>query len=454
MALTFSTKSKAYHYGGRVTTLVILSCMVAATGGLLFGYDLGISAGAFASLFASSITHRFGRKISILLGGALFLAGAVIGGLAINIYMLIIGRVLLGIGIGFTNQSIPLYLSELAPPHYRGLLNNAFEVFVALGVLCANLINYETQKMHSDWSWRTSLFIALAPATFLTLGTLFLPETPNSLLQRNKTIQEATEILKKMRGTTDVQDELNDMIAAANIAKSLHHPFHTIMQRKYRPQLIMAITIPFFKQATGINVITFYAPVIFRIIGLGESSSLMSTVIIGVSVTCATIASTIMVDKFGRRALLIIGGVQMLVAQLMVGALMLTQLGDYGGMSRGYAYMVLVLTCTFVAGFGLSWGPLGWLVPSEIFPLEIRSVGQSFVVTVGLLFAFVLAQSLLTMLCHLKFGVFFFFGGWVLVMTIFVYLLLPETKNQPIEQMDIVWREHWFWKKVVSEVNL
>lgn len=308
--------------------------------------------------------------------------------------------------------------------------------------------------MHSDWSWRVSLALALAPAAFLTLGTLFLPETPNSLLQRNKTVQEATEILKKMRGTADVQDELDDMIAAANISKTVHHPFHTIMQRKYRPQLVMAIAIPFFKQATGINVITFYAPVIFRIIGFGESSSLKLTVLIGVSVTSAIVVSMITVDKFGRRALLIAGGVQMLVAHVIVGAIMLTQLGDHGGMSRAYAYTFAVLTCAFVAGFGLSWGPLGWLVPSEIFPLEVRSAGQSIVVAVGLLFAFVLAQSLLTMLCHLKSGVYFFFGGWVLVMTIFVYLLLPETKNKPIEQMDRVWREHWFWKRVVLDVNL
>ncbi|XP_038970724.1 hexose carrier protein HEX6-like [Phoenix dactylifera] len=500
MALRLSSKSKTCHYSGRVTPLVILSCMVAATGGILFGYDLGISggvtsmepflekffpkvhakmrgdsrnsnycmfdsqlltaftsslyiAGLFASLCASWVTHGFGRRRSMLLGGASFLAGAAVGGLALNIYMLIIGRILLGIGIGFTNQSVPLYLSELAPPRYRGLLNNAFEVFVGLGVLFANLINYGTQKIHSDWSWRTSLLLALVPAASLTLGTLFLPETPNSLLQRNENLQEAAEILKKMRGTADVQDELNDMIAAANISKTVRHPFHTIMQRKYRPQLVMAIAIPFFQQATGINVITFYAPVIFRIIGLGESSSLMSTAITGVAGTGTVIVAMMMVDKFGRRALFLIGGVQMIVAHVMVGAIMLTQLGDSGGMSRAYAYMVLALSCAFVAGFGLSWGPLGWLVPSEIFPLEIRSVGQSIVVAVGLLFAFILAQALLTMLCHLKSGVFFFFGGWVLVMTIFVYLLLPETKNQPIEQMDRVWREHWFWKKVITDAE-
>lgn len=214
----------------------------------------------------------------------------------------------------------------------------------------------------------------------------------------------------------------------------------------------MAIAIPFFQQVTGINVISFYAPVLFRTIGLSESESLLSAAIVtgGVGVT-STFISMLIVDKIGRRVLLMVGGVQMLVSQIIVGSIMEAQLGDHGGMSKGYTIVVLIFICIYVAGFGWSWGPLGWLIPSEIFPLEIRSAGQSINVAVNFFFTFIVAQSFLVMLCHFKSGIFFFFGGWAVAMTVFVYLFLPETKNVPIEQMDIVWRQHWFWKRFVGE---
>jgi hypothetical protein len=173
----------------------------------------------------------------------------------------------------------------------------------------------------------------------------------------------------------------------------------------------------------------------------------------GIVGTGSTFISMLVVDKLGRRALFIFGGVQMLVSQIMVGGIMAAQLGDHGGIGGGYAYVVLILICIYVAGFSWSWGPLGWLVPSEIFPLEIRSAGQSIVVAVSFLFTFIVAQTFLAMLCHFKSGIFFFFGGWVVVMTAFVYYFLPETKNTPIEKMDRVWREHGFWNKIVGEMD-
>lgn len=109
------------------------------------------------------------------------------------------------------------------------------------------------------------------------------------------------------------------------------------------------------------------------------------------------------------------------------------------------------MICLFVAAFGWSWGPLGWTVPSEIFPLETRSAGQSITVAVNLFFTFVIAQSFLSLLCGLKFGLFLFFAGWITIMTIFVYIFLPETKGVPIEEMMLLWQRHWFWKKIVSE---
>ena len=132
---------------------------------------------------------------------------------------------------------------------------------------------------------------------------------------------------------------------------------------------------------------------------------------------------------------------------------MVAQLEDYGGISKGYASLIIIFICIYVAGFAWSWGPLGWLVPSEIYPLEIRSTGQSITVAVSFFFIFTGAQTFFTMLCHFKSGIFFFFGGWEVVMSSFVYFLLPETKNVPIEQMNRVWSEHWFWKRIVEEVN-
>ncbi|KAF3648296.1 Sugar transport protein 7 [Capsicum annuum] len=186
------------QYHGKLTSFVILACMMAAMGGLIFGYDIGISggvtsmepflkkffhdvyikmkedreisnyckldshlltsftsslyvAGLFSSFLASSVTRAFGRKASILLGGANFLAGSALGGVASNIYMLILGRVLLGVAVGFANQAVPLYLSEMAPSKYRGGFNNSFQLSIGIGVLIANLVNYGTQKVKGGW---------------------------------------------------------------------------------------------------------------------------------------------------------------------------------------------------------------------------------------------------------------------------------------------------------------
>ncbi|KAL5810806.1 hypothetical protein ACOSQ3_027546 [Xanthoceras sorbifolium] len=488
------------QYSGKMTVFVVLSCMVAAMGGVIFGYDIGISggvtsmkpflekffpevytkmkedtkisnyckfdsqlltsftsslyvAGLVASFFASSVTRAFGRKPSILAGGVAFLAGAAIGGAALNVYMLIFGRVLLGVGVGFANQSVPLYLSEMAPAKHRGAINNGFQFCVGIGALSANLINYGTEKIEGGWGWRISLGMAAVPASMLALGALFLPETPNSLIQRKNDPQKAKLLLQKVRGTDNVQPELDDLIKASAISKTIKHPFKKIIQRKYRPQLVMAIAIPFFQQVTGINVIAFYAPILFITLGLGESAALMSAVLTGFVGTFSTFVSMLVVDKLGRKTLFLIGGIQMVLSQILVGGIMAAKLGDHGEISKGYAYIVLVLICVYVAGFGWSWGPLGWLVPSEIFSMEIRSAGQSITVAVSFLFTFIIAQTFLAMLCHLKAGIFFFFGGWVVVMTSFVYFLLPETKNVPIEQMERVWRQHWFWKRIVGEVG-
>ncbi|EMS57942.1 Sugar carrier protein C [Triticum urartu] len=388
-----------------------------------------------SSFFAATVTRVVGRKWSMFTGGLTFLIGAALNGAAENIAMLIVGRILLGVGVGFANQSVPVYLSEMAPARLRGMLNIGFQLMITIGILAAALINYGTNKIKAGYGWRISLALAAVPAGIITLGSLFLPDTPNSLIER---------------------EEYADLVVASEESKLVQHPWRNILQRKYRPQLTMAIMIPFFQQLTGINVIMFYAPVLFETLGFKGDASLMSAVITGLVNVFATLVSVFTVDRLGRRKLFLQGGSQMLVSQLVVGTLIAVKFGTsgVGEMPKGYAAAVVLFICLYVAGFAWSWGPLGWLVPSEIFPLEIRPAGQSINVSVNMLFTFVIAQAFLTMLCHMKFGLFYFFAGWVVIMTVFIALFLPETKNVPIEEMVLVWKGHWFWRRYIGDADV
>ncbi|XP_058781770.1 sugar transport protein 13-like [Vicia villosa] len=151
--------------------------------------------------------------------------------------------------------------------------------------------------------------------------------------------------------------------------------------------------------------------------------------------------------------LLLEAGVQMLFSQLIIAILLGIKVTDHSSdLSKGYAIFVVIMVCTFVSAFAWSWGPLGWLIPSETFPLETRSARQSVTVCVNLLFTFVIAQAFLSMLFHFKFGIFLIFSSWVLVMSAFVFFLVPETKNIRIEEMtERVWKQHWFWKKFIED---
>ncbi|XP_062179262.1 sugar transport protein MST8 [Phragmites australis] len=494
---SFNEKHK--QYPGKMTIFVFLACLVASSGGLIFGYDIGISGGVtsmdpfltrffpsvyakeqevvetnqyckfdselltlftsslylaalVASLFAGYITKKCGRRVSMLGGGIIFLAGAVLNGFARNVAMLIIGRVFLGIGVGFSNQSVPLYLSEMAPANMRGMLNISFQLMITIGILAANLVNYFTAKISGGWGWRVSLGLAAVPAVIMVGGSIFLPDTPNSLVARGKE-EKARAMLRRIRGTNDIGLEFDDLVAASEATKAIENPWSTLLERRYRPQLAMAFLIPTLQQLTGINVVMFYAPVLFKTIGFGGTASLVSAVITGGVNMIATFVSIATVDRLGRRKLLLQGGTQMVIAQFVLGTLIAIKFGTSGvaDISRSYAIGVVVCICVFVSAFAWSWGPLGWLVPSEIFPLEIRSAAQSAVVVFNMIFTFVIAQIFLMLLCRLKFGLFYFFGAWEIVMTIFVYFFLPETKGIPIEEMDRIWGKHWYWKRFIDD---
>ncbi|XAR62162.1 hypothetical protein NMG60_11016803 [Bertholletia excelsa] len=496
----FAVDGSVGGFAGGITASVVITCVVAASGGLIFGYDIGISggvtimrpflhkffpsilrkqaeaktnvycvydsevltaftsslyiAGLAASLVASRLTAAMGRRNIMVLGGLTFLIGASINGGAENVAMLIFGRILLGFGVGFTNQATPVYLSEMAPPKWRGAFNTGFQFFIGIGVVTANCINYGTARL--SWGWRLSLGLAAAPAAIMTLGALLISDTPSSLVERGN-IDKARQSLRRVRGSRiDIEQELAELVKSSEVARAAkQEPFVTIFERQYRPHLVMAIAIPFFQQLTGINIIAFYAPVLFQSVGFGSDSALIAAIILGLVNLGSILVSTFVVDRCGRRFLFLEGGIQMFTCQVAVACMLAATTGVSGTnpISKGSAIVVLVLMCIYAAGFGWSWGPLSWLIPSEIFPMKIRTTGQSISVAVNFATTFVLSQTFLTMLCHFKFGAFLFYAGWIAVMTLFVLLFVPETKGIPLNSMYAVWEQHWYWCRFVKAQN-
>ncbi|KAJ4722427.1 Sugar transport protein [Melia azedarach] len=488
---------ESQDFKSKITVYVVVCWILAAFGGLMFGYDIGISGGVtamddflikffptvyerklhakednyckyddqslqlftsslylaalFSSFAASKVCTKFGRKPTILIASAFFLGGASLSCGAGNLWMLIIGRILLGIGVGFGNEAVPLFLSEIAPVQHRGAVNILFQLFVTIGIFLANLVNYSTSKLHPN-GWRVSLGLAGIPAFFLLIGGIVISETPASLIERgNEATGEKT--LKKIRGVEDVKAEFEQIKLASDIARQVKHPFKKLMKRSSMPPLIIGVMLQVFQQFTGINAIMFYAPVLFQTVGFKNDASLLSSVITGSVNVLSTLVSIYAVDKIGRRILLLQACVQMFISQTAIGGILLVHLkATSNTLTTPQAVFVVVLVCLFVMSFAWSWGPLGWLIPSETFPLETRTTGFAFAVSSNMLFTFLIAQAFLSMMCHMRAYIFFFFSGWILAMGLFALFLLPETKNVPIDVMvDRVWKKHRIWKRFMDD---
>ena len=212
-----------------------------------------------------------------------------------------------------------MYLSEVAPSKWRGAFNTGFQFFIGIGVVAANCINFGTAK-HS-WGWRLSLGLAVVPAAIMTIGALLISDTPSSLVERGKLTQAKRSLVKVRGKETDVEPELADLIKSSEIAKAANQePFVTIFEKQYRPHLVMSIAIPFFQQVTGINIIAFYAPVLFQSVGFGSNSALIAAIILGMVNLGSILVSTSVVDRYGRRFLFLVGGIQMFVCQVCINS--------------------------------------------------------------------------------------------------------------------------------------
>ncbi|XP_044453350.1 sugar transport protein MST1 isoform X1 [Triticum aestivum] len=529
--------SRVQEYGGRMTFSVVVTSLMAASCGLIFGYDSGVTggvtqmesflskffpevqsrmkspkrdayckydnqwltaftsslfiAGTLSSLVASRVTRSVGRQAIMLIGGVMFLAGSIINAAAVNIAMLIIGRILLGFGLGFTlqvymeaqkyniiaalgyfeaqyrpspflciltisfflPQAAPVYLSETAPARWRGAFTSSYNTFVVIGILSATITNYFTNRI-PGWGWRLSLGLAAVPGVIIVVGAFFIPDTPSSLVLRGQP-DRARAALQRIRGDgTNIDAEFKDIVRAVDEARRNNvGSFRRLFSKQYRHYLAVGLAIPIFFEFTGMIVIAVFSPVLFRTVGFNSQKAILGSVINSMTNLVATVLSTFVMDRTGRRFLLIVGGIGMMFCEVAISWVMAGHLGKHQGvtMPHGYATAVLVLICLCTFSFGVSWAPLRWVVPSEIYPVEIRSAGQAMSISVALCLSFVELQVFIALLCGMKYGVFLFYAGWLLTMTIFVAAFLPETKGVPLEAMQSVWTGHWYWRRFVKQ---
>lgn len=458
----------------------------AAIGGLVFGFDVGnisgvlqmesfrdyfagkgkdfdpnvkgtvvsiLTAGCFfGALLAGFFTERLGRKWTIFLGAMIFNFGATLQCAATSLSMLMAGRFFAGYGVGKLSMSVPLYQSEISPKEVRGRLVATQQLAITLGIALSFWINYAcSETLTGNHMWRTALGIQLMPGLFLALGIIFMPYSPRWLMNRDRD-EEAIRVLARVYSKGDITSpvvdreysEMKESISfeRANKVKDWKELFRGSIRRR----LMIGISIQVFQQLTGINSIMYYAPAMFEQAGLtGTSAQLLATGIQGIINFLATIPAVLFIDRWGRRLTLISGAAIVAFSMLCVGFILAAHsnvivsgegISSLEVTSQGASYASIFFIYLFIVGFAYSWGPCGWIYPSEIFPLRIRSEAVSITSSANWLFNFAVAQLSPLIMSKITWGIYLIFGFMGIIMGVSVFLFYPETKGRSLEEMD------------------
>lgn len=437
--------------------MIIIIASIAAITGFLFGYDEGIIAGSlhlvkahfdlgntmvglmtsalpFGALagstvvglvFASSMARRFGRKPVILIAGILFLIGAIGSATSIHINMLIHARLILGFAIGIAAVTAPLYIAEVAPAHLRGGLVAMYQLAVTVGIVCAYFINY---LLVDDKAWRLMFASAGIPALLLVLGVLLLPESPRWLMSVGKT-DTARRSLQKLHHE-HIQSEM-EQIRVTLAKERQNHCWRQLFSRRLLPVLALGMLLFTFQQLSGINVIIYYAPIIFHSLGFSDVvTQILATVGIGVVNMLVTILAILIIDKIGRRKLLLFGFFGTFLSLGALAVFYLLQLKSIGTLS-------VICLSVYIFAFAIALGPIPYIVMSEIFPLNVRGPGMGLSSLCNWGFNSFVVFTFPILLAGIGIGYTFgMYAAVCLIGLIYAYYFMPETKGVSLEDIE------------------
>ncbi|XP_057503312.1 LOW QUALITY PROTEIN: putative polyol transporter 1 [Actinidia eriantha] len=471
--------------------------ILASMTSILLGYDIGVMSGAglyiqkdlkisdvklevlmgilnVYSLIGSAAAGRtsdwIGRRYTIVLAAVIFFAGALLMGFATDYSFLMVGRFVAGIGVGYALMIAPVYTAELSPASTRGFLTSFPEVFINAGILLGYVSNYAFSKLPLHLGWRVMLGIGAVPSVFLAVGVLAMPESPRWLVLQGR-LGDAKKVLDK---TSDSKEEallrLADIKEAAGIPPECNDDVVAVSKRSHgegvwrdlilhptptvRHILIAGVGIHFFQQTSGIDAVVLYSPKIFEKAGItSESHKLLATVAVGFVKTMFILVATFLLDRIGRRPLLLtsVGGMILSLASLGMALTII----DHSDTKLIWAIALAIASVlAYVATFSIGMGPITWVYSSEIFPLRLRAQGTSIGVAVNRVMSGTISMTFLSFSKAITIGgVFFFFTGVAIAGWVFFYTLLPETQGKTLEEMQVLFGTFFKWRSTMRELE-
>nr|QCU55131.1 polyol transporter [Camellia fraterna] len=458
----------------RNTKKYVLACAIfASLNSVLLGYDVGLMSGAilfihedlkitevqqevlvgslsvvslFGSLAGGRTSDAIGRKWTMGLAAIIFQTGAAIMTLAPTFQILMIGRLLCGIGIGFGVMIAPVYIAEISPTIARGSLTSFPEIFINLGILLGYVSNYAFSGLSVHLNWRIMLAVGILPSVFIGFALFIIPESPRWLVMQNRVEAARAVLLKTIENESEVEERLGEILLAAGIGNAEKYEEKPVWRELLSPSpalrrmLVTGFGIQCFQQITGIDATVYYSPEIFEVAGIaGNSKLLAATVAVGVTKTAFILVAILLIDKLGRKPLLSISTIGMTICLFCLGLTLLLLKHTPFGIG-----MPILAVCGNVAFFSVGIGPVCWVLTSEIFPFRLRAQAGALGAVGNRVCSGLIAMSFLSMAPAITVaGTFFIFSAVSAVSVAFVYTLVPETKGKSLEQIEALFQsEH------------
>jgi SP family galactose:H+ symporter-like MFS transporter len=439
---------------------VVMTAAIAGLGGLLFGYDTGVIAAALLFItpdfgltsfesglvvgavpigavlgagLAGRLSDKYGRRLLILISAVVFVVGSVVCAAAPDTAVLVAARAVLGVAIGLASATAPVYISEVAPPDIRGRLVTFFQLAVTVGIVVAYAVGL---AFDASEGWRWMLGLGAVPAFALGIGMLRMPQSPRWLVMAGRDYEARATLARLRSGDPETIDqeilEIKDEVSAKpGTWRDLGRPV-------VRAALVIGIGLAILQQITGINTVIYYAPTIVQYTGVDSSSAaILASVAVGIVNVGMTLVAIRLLDRAGRRPLLLIGSAIMGAALVALALVFIVGAGSSAGSVIAIASLML-----YVGAFAVSLGPIFWLLNAEIYPLEVRSKAAAAGTMANWMFNFIVSLTFLLLIDALgQGGAFLFYAGMCVITFIFCKALVPETKGKRLEDIQAIFQE-------------